>query len=70
MSKQYGGLPRIRFSNEFPKILTEGIETSLAVPIGMSHALNAKELDTIKRFAMQKLADVDPELNPEVGHLD
>jgi len=36
----------------------------------MNHALNAKELDAIKRFAMQKLADVNPEVNPEVDHLD
>jgi hypothetical protein len=70
MSKQYGCLPRIRFPNEFLKILTKAIGTSLAVPNGMSHALNAKELDIIKKFAMQKLADVDPEVNPEVGHLD
>ena len=70
MSKQYGGLPRIRFTIEFLQILTKAIGTSLAVPIGMNHALNAKELDTIKRFAMQKLADVNPEVNPEVDHLD
>jgi hypothetical protein len=36
----------------------------------MSHALNARELDIIKKFAMQKLADVDPEVNPAVDHLD
>ena len=42
----------------FLKVLTSRIGTSLAVPNGMRHALNAKELDTIKKFAMQKLADV------------
>jgi hypothetical protein len=70
VSKQYGGLPRIRFAAKFLKVLTSRIGTSLAVPIGMSNALNAKELDIIKKFAMQKLADVDPEVNPEVDHLD
>ena len=70
VSKQYGSLPRIRFAAKFLKVLTSRIGTSLAVPIGMSHALNAKELDIIKKFAMQKLADVDPVVYPEVDHLD
>jgi len=70
VSKQYGSLPRIRFAAKFLKVLTSRIGTSLAVPIGMSHALNARELDIIKKFAMQKLADVDPVVYPEVDHLD
>jgi hypothetical protein len=33
ISQQYGDLPGVRFPTKFLKILTEGIGTSLAVPI-------------------------------------
>jgi len=56
--QQYGGLPRIRLPTKFLKVLTLRIGTSLVVPNGMNHALNAEELDIIKRFAIETLDEV------------
>ena len=45
-------------NTKFLKVLASRIGTSLAVPNGMRHALNTKELDIIKKFAIKTLDEV------------